>query len=75
MTEPLEPIFPNITAINLSERVALDDKGVSHRIDVMFDGNGDETENAEAAVAVVVKVTGGGFMTLDCRAFERVRAH
>ena len=62
-------------AVNVESGIALDAEGRALVIASMFDADGDETEDPEAAVAVVAQHPNGSWWAIDLRAFERVEVH
>jgi LDH2 family malate/lactate/ureidoglycolate dehydrogenase len=54
-----------IAAVNLAKRLAITDDGKEVPVTAMFDNNGEKTDEAADAVAVVIEIAEGKFVALD----------
>lgn len=64
-----------VTAINRAQRIAITDTGLACAVSVWIDGDGDETNDAAAAVVAVVPLPDGRWETVDLRDFDAVEVH
>jgi hypothetical protein len=64
-----------INAINRDQRLAVTDDGQVCQITNLFDRDGDETDNAEAAVVAVVKLADEEWLTVDLTAFGTAKVN
>ncbi|HEV7436873.1 MAG TPA: hypothetical protein VGO22_18720 [Pseudorhizobium sp.] len=62
-----------IDAINREQRLAVTDNGEICQITILFDRDGDETDDAGAAVAAVIKLSDNEWLTVDLAAFQTAR--
>ncbi|MCF6371057.1 hypothetical protein [Rhizobium halophilum] len=62
-----------ITAINHANRLAVTNDGRLGEVTNLFDRDGDDTDDTEAAVAAVVKLADDEWLTVDLATFETAR--
>lgn len=65
----------NICAVNVRGRVALTDDGAECEITTLIDGDGDETDDPEAAKFAVAALPDGRWAAIDLSDFDPVVTH
>lgn len=64
-----------IVAVNVSDRVALTDDGMVIEFDTMFDRDGEETDDTNAATVAIVELPNGNWAVLAFRDFDPTMVH
>lgn len=73
--ERVHAAHPDIVSVNIALRQAMTDTGKRFEITNLFDAEGDETADADVAVAAVAKLADDCWLSVDLTAFVTMKVN